>query len=215
LQRRCACKARRSKPRARNPGAPAARRGPRRPVGQCSRRKEHGRAPGPHTVDKSRCSPNGHNANKGRPPGSTRSKPKKHRARNAGQPADLRLITGLQHASMLRGVEVRGSGFVVKTRRGARRSARPRACRACPICASQKAFEARRKLSVRPASAGMNGKDLNTTTHPASQRIRAMTRVQASARMPERQEGGSTRAAKSLDWARTAQGFPCRPTSPR
>src|SRR6185437_13107410 len=38
----------------------------------------------------------------------------KHRARDAGQPADLRLVTGLQHASMLRGVGVRGSGFVCK-----------------------------------------------------------------------------------------------------
>ena len=62
---------------------------------------------------------------KGRTPGATRSRPHKHRARDAGEPADLRLVTGLQHASMLRGVGVRGSGFVCKDE--ARGSGVPRA----------------------------------------------------------------------------------------
>ena len=44
----------------------------------------------------------------GSPPGAARSRPIKHRARDALALADLRL-SGLQHASMSRGVEVRGS----------------------------------------------------------------------------------------------------------
>jgi hypothetical protein len=61
------------------------------------------------SVEQSRCSLNGQTRMKGRPPGTSRSKPKKHRARDACGDGGLAALKTTRQASMSRGVEARGS----------------------------------------------------------------------------------------------------------
>jgi hypothetical protein len=66
--------------------------------------------PGPTAVDRQPANSQGEarSPETVSPPGARRSKPHKHRARDAMETADLRFY-GFRQASMLRGVEVRGS----------------------------------------------------------------------------------------------------------